>query len=587
MGLGHRRLKIIDLSDKASQPMHTMDGRFHIVFNGEIYNYLELRDELSDVVFRSSSDTEVLLNVFARGGIRSLSKLNGIFSFAAYDNQSENLWLIRDPLGVKPLYYFKDERGFFFASEIRALLKVMTFKPSLRFPLLSRYLMINWIPDPDTLFDGIQKLEAGHYLLIKPDLSTEVRPYWDLSFHQEEDLSLKDWVTQLDRILGDTMKRQLRSDVPVAFFLSGGLDSSLIATKAVQTNGGEPTTFTIGFSWSSDKSAQSDLSFARLLKDRFPFQFKEMILGPSIVEILPRVIDALEEPLADPAAICSYLICEAASKEFRVLVSGQGADEIFGGYDAYRIGQLAYGIQQLPHPIIHLADLASRMLPYSVKGIHLQSIHRLKKLVPSLRHAWPEPFLLLRSPLRMENVAKLLLPHILAIQSNPFDRHREHFNRSQLSDPVNQLLYLDTKTYLVNNNLAYSDKTSMAHSVELRVPYLDLELVRLAQRVPSRFKTTFRESKILLKALAGKSLPSPIIHRKKVGFGLPLRNWMLHDLQPMAKELLMDQSICSIFNTAVIRRWLKEHEEKVADHSMRLFNLMTLRLWMNNYKFEL
>lgn len=582
-GLGHRRLSILDLSENAAQPMHTEDGRFFISYNGEIYNYVELRKELGGDSFRSTSDTEVLLRLFAKLGPQSLQKLNGIFAFAIWDTKSGNLWLARDPLGIKPLYYFQDERGFFFASEIKALLKVMPCSPSLRVSLLARYLMTNCIADPDTLFDGICKLEPGHTLLIKPDLSVENRGYFDMQFHPEEEIQRERWLAELDSVLRGAIERQLRSDVPVAFFLSGGLDSSLLAASSIAVQKEKPTTFTVGFRWSHSEEDSLDLDSARIMAKHFSFQHHEVLLEPSIVSMLPKVVEILEEPISDPAAICSFLICEAASKHCKVLISGQGGDELFGGYPAYRAGQLAYGVQQLPSPVLSIADFTTRFLPYSIQGVRLQTVHRLKKLLFSTRHEWPEPFLLLRSAMRMEDVAELLIPEIFSLQAAPFDRHLDHFEKAAGWDPLHQLMYLDTKTYLTSNNLAYSDKTSMANSVELRVPFLDLELVKLMERVPHRFKANLNESKILLKLFSEKRLPPEIIHRKKSGFGLPLKDWFLDELQPMAHELLTSSVARRLFDSTIIERWLSQHREKTADHSFKLYNLMTLCLWCEKF----
>lgn len=581
-GLGHRRLSILDLSENAAQPMQTEDGRFFISYNGEIYNYVELRKGLGNR-FRSTSDTEVLLCLFASLGWGALQKLNGIFAFAVWDTKNGNLWLARDPLGVKPLYYFQDERGFFFASEIKALLKAMPCSPSLRINLLARYLMTNCIADPDTLFDGIHKLEPGHTLLVKPDLSVEHRCYFDVGFHPEEEIPCERWLAELDAVLHGAIERQLRSDVPVAFFLSGGLDSSLLAERSIAVQKEKPTTFTVGFRWSRSKEDSLDLESARIMAKHFSFQHHEVLLEPSIVSMLPKVVEICEEPISDPAAICSFLICEAASEQCKVLISGQGADEIFGGYPAYRAGQLAYGIQQLPSSVLSIADFTTRFLPYSIQGVRLQTVHRLKKLLFSTRYEWPEPFLLLRSAMRMEEVAELLTPETLALQAVPFARHLDHFERAAGRDLLHQLMYLDAKTYLPSNNLAYSDKTSMAHSVELRVPFLDLELVRLMERVPQRFKTNLNESKILLRLFSEKRLPPEIIHRKKSGFGLPLKDWFLNELQPMAQELLTSSVARQLFDSTIIQRWLREHREKTADHSFKLYNLMTLCLWCEKF----
>ncbi len=585
VGLGFRRLSILDLSSNGAQPMTTEDGRFTLDFNGQIYNYIELRREMSGASFKSTSDTEVLLRLLADRGLEALPRLDGMFAFALYDRERHKLDIVRDPLGIKPLYYFEDERGFFFSSEIRSLLTARQTRASVKLSLLSRYFMTGWIPDPDTLFDGIRKLEPGHYLSVSAAGVTKHR-YWDLSFNPEPRTNLDEWVEELDAALKTSVERQLRSDVPVAFFLSGGVDSSLLAVKAIEVQKERPATFTIGFKWSGSGTDDLDLKSARLLRDKFPFAYNEIILEPSIVSLLPKVVATLEEPIADAAAICSYLICEAASKKYKVLISGQGGDELFGGYPVYQAGWLASGMQAIPSSVMSAVGAASRRIPYSLAGHQIQNVHRLKKLIHAAQRPWPDPFMLLRAPMRPEQAQELIAPDVYAIQEDAYARHRQLFARARHWDRFHQMMYLDTKTYLPSLNLAYSDKTSMAHSVELRVPLLDMEIVNLVQRMSSRMKLDIGHAKTVLKAVAKKYLPPEIVYRKKAGFGLPLRNWFLKDLQPLASELLSEDRLRrqGLLNPSVPARWLKEHREMTADHCMKLYSLMTFQLWLDEFK---
>ncbi len=585
LGLAFRRLSILDLTPMAAQPMSTPDGRFTMVFNGQIYNYLELRKELQGISLGSTGDTEVLLRLLAKMGPTALDKLDGMFAFALYDRETRELMLARDPMGIKPLYYFQDERGFFFASEIRALWRARREKPAVRLTHLSRYFMNNWIPDPDTLFEGIQKLEPGHFLTITDQGRVTNRKYWDLDFKPEEELTLEDWAGQLDAALQGAVDRQLRSDVPVGFFLSGGVDSSLLTAKASTLKQNRPTTFTIGFKWAKNQADNLDLRSARKVRDRYDLDYREITLEPSIVSMLPQVVDVLEEPIADAAAICSYLICEAAKKEFKVLISGQGGDELFGGYPVYQAGRMAATLATLPPVVREGLALASQHLPYSVAGRALQTVHRVKKIISAQRSAWPDAFLLLRSPMRLEEMEALFPKDVLAVQAGPFDRHRELIAEGSGWDSFHQMMALDTKTYLSSLNLAYSDKTSMHHSVELRVPLLDREIVNLVMRMPSRMKLDMSNAKIVLKKVAEKYLPHDVIYRKKAGFGLPLRDWFLEDLQPMAHELLSENRLRrqGILNPALPLKWLKEHREKKADHCMKLYALITFQLWCDRY----
>lgn len=583
VGLGFRRLAILDLSLNGAQPMTTPDGRYTLIFNGQIYNYIELRRELADVQFKSTSDTEVLLHMLARHGKKAFEKFNGIFALALWDRETRSLLIARDPLGVKPVYYTESDGAFFFASEIRSLLQARGVKPGLRRDLVLRYLANNWIPDPDTLFEGVFKLPPGHWIEFSADGKHRTECYWDMNYRPEGGRSKEGWLGELDSCLSGAVERQMRSDVPVGFFLSGGVDSSLLAARAVSVQKNPPTTFTIGFQWAQSSESQLDLESARFLKDKFPFQYNEILLAPSIVSLLPKVIETLEEPINDPAAMCSYLICEAASKKnYKVLISGQGGDEIFGGYHVYPAGQVIEGASHLPKSFLKLMENVVDRLPYSINGKRFQSVHRAKKVLSASQQTWPEPFFLLRSPFRLQQLEEVLNPDIFSAQKNPFGQHNIVFEKARDWNVIHQMMYLDTKTYLPSLNLTYSDKTSMHHSVELRVPLLDLELVRLMERVPVQFKSNLTQSKILLKALAERTLPKEIVHRKKTGFGLPIRDWFLNDLKPMTDDLLGSDYLAKqgLLNPAVVQRWISEHSAMKADHGMKLYSLMTLQLWL-------
>lgn len=584
MGLAFRRLSILDLSDRGAQPMSSPQGRYWLAFNGQIYNYVELRREMKDVAFRSQSDTEVLLHHLIRHGMEGLDQLKGIFAFAFLDTKTREMWLVRDPLGVKPLYLTHTKEGLWFSSEVRSLLAGSQVTPSADTSLLSRYLHCNWIPDPQTLFEGVEKLPPGHFLHIKKSHSNLQR-YWDLNLQPSENEGLERWSEELDLALHEVVSRQMRSDVPLGFFLSGGVDSSLLAVKALQTRDQRPGTFTTGFKWAGDQ-VDIDLEHARFLSKQFSFDYNEILLEPSVVNVLPKVVETLEEPVADPAALCSYLICEAASERFKVLISGQGADELFGGYPIYQAGWVAAELNTIPASLRRSLKKLTDRLPYSVAGRSIQSVHRIQKIAAASQQPWPIPFLYLRSPFRPGQVDALIHPELRQSQRNPFGRHLELFEHASNWDQTAQMLYLDSRTYLPCLNLAYSDKTSMAHSVELRVPYLDPDVVKLAERIPSRHKVRLREGKVALKRTAGQYLPDRILNRPKAGFGIPLRQWMRNELHPMAGDLLSPERLRrqGWLDPDAPHRLLEEHRTQQADHSMKLYSLMTLQLWLDTFQ---
>ncbi len=340
--LGHRRLTIIDLTERGAQPMEYADGRYWIVYNGELYNFKELRTDLEQdgYRFRSECDTEVLLAAYCKYGKAMLERLNGIFAFAIWDTERHELFLARDRLGVKPLYYTQHDGLFYFASEIKALLKVLP-TPRLRPEGIADYLTFLWIPDPDTMFEGIFKLPAGHFAEFGRG-QLQIRPYWDLVFDVDDSLSEGDWISSVERFVREAVRRQMVSDAPLGSFLSGGIDSSAIVAQMTAA-AGDVTAYSIGFS-AQDLSydiSPDDLRYARSVAKTFGVDYHEQLLEPRIVDLLPRLVRHLDDPIADPAAVTTYLICSAASERLKVILSGMGGDEVFAGYPRYPAARIA------------------------------------------------------------------------------------------------------------------------------------------------------------------------------------------------------------------------------------------------------
>ncbi|MBI1859433.1 MAG: asparagine synthase (glutamine-hydrolyzing) [Deltaproteobacteria bacterium] len=585
VGLGNRRLKILDLTENGAQPMRSSDGRYFLTFNGLIYNFAELKRELPSISFRSTCDTEVLLYWLAEKGIDGLSRLNGIFAFAFYDTQTDRLLLARDPVGVKPLYTFKNSQGLYFASEIKALLPLLNGKPHLRQELMARFLLNNWIADPDTLIDGIFRLPAGHYCVVDRGQVQAPTPFWDLDYGHHENRSLDEWSSHLSEALDGAVTRQMTSDVPLAFFLSGGIDSSLLAAKASKLKQAPPTTYTIGFDWARTPVDRLDIESARVVAKQFGLNHKEIILSPSIVSLLPKVIDTLEEPIADTAALSSFLICEAARKDFTVLISGQGGDELFGGYPVYRGALASRALTHAPKTVLSALDHVAHQTPYTIAGHPLQTVSRLRKIFFSARSGWPGAFLEMRSPMRSDQLAGLIAPEFLLSQADPFAAQHALFEHARDWESRDQMLYLDFKTFLPSLNLSYTDKTSMKNSVDVRVPLLDLEVIRIAQRIPAHAKFDLKGSKICLKRMCRGFLPDSIVDRKKAGFGLPLKEWLTRDLNPLAHELLAPDRLRKqrLFDPLLPQSWLKQHEQGTGDQSLKIYSLLTLQLWMDRF----
>ena len=604
--MAFRRLAILDLTAEGAQPMVSRSGRHWLCFNGEIYNYLELRESLAGVTFSSSGDTQVLLHLLEARGTEALPLLNGMFAFSFFDVEKKRLSLVRDPLGIKPLYYENRKEGFFFGSEIRALLAAHNEAPRLQASLLSRHLLCQWLTEPDTLFQGISRLEPGTVLEVGENLTVMKSRYWDFSFARQESLprskkqfwsfskphvsvqghgESKTWESRIEEGLKQAVSRQLRSDVPVAFFLSGGLDSSLLAALAAKARPESITAYTIGFSWSGRSEDSLDERAARHVAKTLGLNHKEMILSPQVVHTLPKVIRAMEEPVSDPAAICSYLICEAASDQYRVLISGQGADELFGGYGFYQNAKRMHWAQGLYRYLPVGTTKAAKWLSQEIADRPHEKWHRLQKLLSTIQHPWPQSLFLLRSGFLWEEWSGVLTKPFQEIQEDPFLRHLEIWKSINHRDVVEQAMFWDLNAYLPGVNLFYSDKTSMAHSVELRVPYLDQNLVELVRQLPLSEKWDGHRHKIILKKIAKAYLPREVIERKKTGFGLPVRDWLRHELQPLLKDWLNPTLLKAqgIFEPNLVANWIKEHEEGKRDHSAKLFALLSFQFWKDSF----
>lgn len=585
-GLGHRRLSIIDPTPRGAQPMTLGDGRFWITFNGEIYNYRELKAPLerSGYRFETGTDTEVLLAMYAHYGEGMLERLNGIFALAVWDDARGRLFMARDRMGVKPLYWARHDGSLLFASEAKALLEALP-RPELRRERVADYLTHLWVPEPDTLFEGIFMLEPGHCATFDGE-RLEVRQYWDLSFAEEE-RSEQEWIELVRRGVDEAVERQLVADVPLGGFLSGGVDSGLVVA-AMQAKQGRATTYTVGFRAAdlAHDIIPDDLHYARLLAAELGVDNQERILLPEIVDLLPRLIWHMDVPVADPALISSYLVCQAARERLTVILSGMGADELFAGYPrhvAARIGRIG---DALPPRVRQAAahGLAQR-LTMGPPG-RLRAPRR--NLIKLLRGFDQEPVAryLTHSTSYMTNeLERLLVPDLSARIPRVLDCHRGHAERVADQDWLNQLLYVDMKTYLPSMCLSYTDKMSMAASTEVRVPLLDDELVALAARVPARLKLHGWQRKYVLKRSAETRLPREVIWRRKAGFGAPIRAWLVGDLRPLVADLLSPDVVAErgLVQPGEVARMIADNESGAADNALRIWALLTLELWQRTF----
>lgn len=586
--LGHRRLSIIDTSNRGAQPMADASGRYWITYNGEIYNFAELRARLTrdGHRFRSTTDTEVLVELFARHGPSALDHLNGMFAFAVWDCVAGTLFLARDRLGVKPLYYAQRGETFCFGSEVKALLPALP-PAGLRIDALADYLTFLWVPDPDTLFQGVYKLPPGHCATFADGRLT-VRRYWEMTFAPEE-RSEAEWAAMVGDAVAAAVRGQRISDVPLGSFLSGGLDSSAIVAELARA-GEPPVTYTAGFS-SDDLSHDvmpDDVRYSRLVARHFDVQYHEQTLEPRVAELLPRLVWYMDEPVADPAAMTTYLICSAARERLTVILSGMGGDEIFAGYPRHLAARLAMFGDVIPAPIrAGIRRGIEGHLGIGRPGRLRGPRRNMLKLLRGIELPPRERYLTSCAYYREEELAGILGADVQAELAghDPFRHHRDHFARVEDEHWLNQILYVDMKTFLPCLNLTYTDKMSMAASTEVRVPLLDDELVALSGRIPPNLKLRRLTRKYILKRSMEDRLPREVIWRPKAGFSAPIRSWLVGDLKPMVDDLLSPERIRArgLFDPKEVRRLVDDFASAREDNALRIWALVTLELWQQTF----
>ena len=574
VGLGFRRLSIIDL-DTGNQPIGNEDGSLQVVLNGEIYNYRELRAELigRGHRFATNSDTEVIVHLYEELGARCVERLNGMFAFALWDEKDRRLLLARDRFGKKPLYYADLGDALLFGSELKALLQHPRCPRELDFPSLSRYLALEYVPTPRAIFDGVSKLPGGHYLLWHEG-RTSVEQYWDLSFASDGDnRSDEDYVEEFRDLFREAVRRRLVSDVPLGAFLSGGIDSSsVVAMMSEALPAGSVKTFSIGF----EEPSFDESTYARRVADHFGTDHHETVLTQSaMVDLLPTVTEFLDEPFADPSILPTYLLSRHTRESVTVALGGDGSDELLAGYPTFPADRFAtlYPLPRVLNERI-VIPLADRM-PVSTKNFSVD--FKLKRFLrgagspTSERHAtWLGSF----TPAEQETL-------LTSRPADPFGEQHSAFENAPTTDRVERLLYIYAKTYLQDDILVKVDRASMACSLEVRAPFLDVDLVEFLGRVPARLKLRRLETKHLLKRAMAGILPPDIAERPKKGFGIPIADWLKGGLREALQDELSPGRVREqgIFEPAVVERYVSEHMSGRSDHRKPLWTLFVFQLW--------
>ena len=580
VALGHRRLSIIDLSAAAHQPMSNEDGSLWLSFNGEIYNFRELRRQLEAKghVFGSRTDSEVIVHGYEEYGTGIFERLNGMFACALWDAKNRSLIMARDRFGQKPLYYWQDGSRLAFASELKALLKYPAIRPELDPMSLSRYLICEYVPASHCLIKDVRKLEAGSYLVFKDNRLT-IRPYWDLSFGQAPAFASEhEAAARLEQELKAAVGRHLESDVPLGVFLSGGIDSSAIVALMSELRPPESIkTFSIGFSEASFDEAP----YARQVAEYFGTEHHQQILSAGkLLEILPEIWRLMDEPLADASIIPTYLLAKFTREHVTVALGGDGGDELFCGYDPFVAHKLARAIDWLPGwvPEKIFAPLAN-LLPASEKNMSFD--FRLKQTIKGLPYPLPIRNQVWLGSFSLEEQKALLQPDIwrAAGAAEPYAEIMATDKSGAYRDCQDELIYLYCKYYLAGDILTKVDRASMACSLEVRAPFLDAEFADFANALPSSLKLKgFTRKYLLKKALAGR-LPETIIKRPKKGFGIPLSAWLKGQLNPMAAQMLASESAAEFFRPAELRELLQQHSLGRKDNRKQIWTILTFLAW--------
>lgn len=579
---GHRRLAIIDLSPGGAQPMHSHDGRHVIVFNGEIYNYMALRQglEREGVQFRSHSDTEVLLEAFVRRGPAVFAELNGMFALAIYDKQTGDLVVARDHLGIKPFYYAWAGDRLTFGSEIKSML-ALGVPARLNHDLLGEYLAQMWIQEPDTLFAGIHKLPAGHWGRFRGG-RLELQAFWDLTPDRLGGAPAEP-LEALSELLADAVKLQLVADRPVGTYISGGVDSSVITHLAAQQ---VPDMIAVSCRLAGVDQQYEGIPDDGIWADRFAadhptLKHHSLVLSSDLYDQYKALIWHLDEPIADSAIVPAFLLAQKARDAGAiVMLSGMGGDELFGGYSRYTAVQALEMTDGLP-PVATsaLIALASGMQRLASGPIRRKASH-VERFFQSAKDGWPVSYINMIghfSPSEVDALAGMAWRGPYEAKMNAVLRGFEDASRLQ------QAQRLDLKGFLASHNLIYSDKASMAASVEVRVPLLDYRLAEFAFALPDALRATRGEEKVLLKQLCARMVGSDYAYRKKAGFAMPIRSWLRDALRPEVERAVMHGRIAGLFDRDAMRTLLDDHYGGRRENTWKLWTLLNLDLWLERF----
>ncbi|UOF90136.1 asparagine synthase (glutamine-hydrolyzing) [Fodinisporobacter ferrooxydans] len=571
VGLGFRRLSIIDL-EGGHQPLSNEDGTVWIIFNGEIYNYQSLRRQLIDLghTFKTEADTEVIVHLYEEKGPDCVRELRGMFAFAIWDSRNQQLFAARDYFGIKPFYYVETGDHFAFGSEIKSLLQVPGVKREVDAQSFWNYLTFQYVPEPDTMFRQIKKLPPAHRMVLKNG-TLKIERYWEASFHPEPDKPLSFFVEGTRELLKESVKIHMNSDVPRGAFLSSGVDSSTVVALLRKME--QVKTFTVGF---EGAGGMNEIEYARETARILGTEHRDVVISAETYrEQLPRLAFYQDEPVADPSAIALYFVAELASKYITVVLSGEGADEIFGGYTIYREPLSLKMFDYMPPSMRRTLGSMAAYMPEGVKGRSFL----MRGSKPVQERFVGNAFIFTDEEKRRFVKINADAPGFV----KPFDITGNYYQRAASYDDVTKMQYVDIHTWLAGDILMKADKMTMANSLELRVPFLDKEIFEFAAKIPMQYRLMNNTTKFVLREAVKDILPKEVSTRKKLGFPVPMRKWLRNEFYDWAYQLIESSPIDSLIDKSYVLQLLEDHRKEVRDNSRKVWTILMFILWHQIY----
>jgi len=590
VGLGHARLSIIDLAG-GHQPLANEDGTIHVVYNGEVYNFPEIRERLirSGHVFRTRTDTEVIVHLYEERGVACLGELRGMFAFALWDRPKRRLFLARDRLGQKPLAYYQDRERFIFGSEIKAILEVPGVPRKVNAEAVHHYLTYQYVPHPLSMFQGMAKLPPAHYMVLEFDPSrrhvmraSQPQQYWQPRFRVESRLRWRDYAARVREHLTEAVRLRLISDVPLGAFLSGGIDSTVVVGLMSRLMKEPVKTFSIGFA----EKRYDEVRYARMAANAFRTDHREFTVRPKALDVIPKLVWHYDEPFADSSAIPTYYVSQMTSEHVKVALTGDGGDECFAGYPRYKAVRLSALFDALPRGIRRgLSATLWKRLPAPVQSKTLR--RRARRFLEAMALSPEARYLRWCCIFDDERKYALYSAGMRArfrdIPSSAI--FSDEYSKCRGPDFLARTMFVDMRRYLPDDLLVKVDVASMAHSLEARSPFLDHRLIEFVAGVPTDLKLRGLRSKYLLKRAFADLLPGPIRRRRKMGFGVPIAEWFRGELKGFVRDILLDRACLErgYFEPAAVRHLVDEHTQGRFDHGYRLWSLLMLELWHQRF----